>query len=53
MGGAGKLDPGRDQLAFPAVISSQQICWLRTYAGGMPCRLSIPSTTEVHEPELA
>ena len=29
-GRAGQFDPGRDQLGLAPVISTQQICWLRT-----------------------
>ena len=36
-----------------AASSSQEICWVRRYTGGMPRTVSIDSTTEVHEPVLA
>jgi len=39
--------------AWPSLISTQQICWLRTYAGGRPNFPPMASTTEVQDPELA
>ena len=43
-----------DISAAPAADSStQQICWVRTYAGGRPSFPPSASTTAVHDPEFA
>jgi hypothetical protein len=53
-----RVAPGRSIRAShssaPALVSSiQETCWARKYADGMVSRVTVASTTVVHEPELA